>query len=75
MNKKQKPNFLTSLLSALSLANYEDGKTPRARTDGNKKSGMTRRGAIHKHGKSFIPRQLLAVTPAQYRNQHLGRSK
>ena len=32
----------------------------------------TRKGAKHKHNKTFLSRQIMSVTPAQYRRLHLG---
>lgn len=47
----------------------------RASGPGLRKSGMTRRGATHKHGKVFLGRQILPMNPAQYRHYHFGKQK
>jgi len=72
MNKKQKPTFITSLLSALRPANYADGVTARARNGGEEKK---KKVPVHKQGHVFRPIRILNVTPAQYRHLHLGRKK
>lgn len=66
----------TEILALLAMtaapAFYEDGRTPRGRY-GNY-AGATRKGATHKHGKPFKPANLLGITPAEYRRQHLGKA-
>lgn len=39
------------------------------------KLNKTRKGAHHKHNKTFLSRQVMPMTPAQYRRQHLGATK
>lgn len=63
---------LLGLAASLKPAYYEDGRSPRGRTDGNKKSGKTRRGAKHKVNPTFRSRRIFKTTPAQYRHEHRG---
>ena len=71
-------NLKSALLAAFSafkpFSYQNDAPKARNDTDG-KSSGKTRRGATHTQGKVFQSRRIFAVTPAQYRQQHLGRSK
>lgn len=47
----------------------------RKATAGKPSSGKTKRGATHEQNRVFLARQILPKTPAQYRRQHLGRTK
>lgn len=62
------------MLQAFRSAHFKNG-APKAR--GNeyiirKKSGKTRRGAEHVINPTFLSRQVLSVSPAEYRRKHMG---
>jgi len=66
---------LHKMIEALMPAYYSGkGNTfiPRARNEDRKKSGKTRRGAVHKSNPTFRSRNLMKITPAQYRHWHFG---
>src|SRR5688572_2207403 len=71
MNNQIKDVFKI-LASALRPANYENTTIPKARTNGAKKSGKTRRGATHRVGMHKMSRALYSMSPAEYRRKHLG---
>jgi hypothetical protein len=58
-------------VSDLLPAFYPDGSTPRGRYSNGR--GATRRGAVHKQGRAFKPRNLSGISPAEYRRRHLGK--
>lgn len=66
---------LLGLAMNMKPANYPDGVTPKGRTDGAQKSSATRKKAEHIQGRHFLGRRIYQVTPAQYRHQHMGKSK
>lgn len=71
-------NSLKTSILALTEAIRSMGRQttiPKAKNNGRKKSGKTRRGATHEHGKVFLGRRILAMTPAYYRRTHRGNPK
>lgn len=73
------PNMLKALVNALRPASYSNG-APRARTNDKKYSysdnrGATRPDAMHKVNPTFRSRNILGITPAQYRRMHMGKAK
>lgn len=65
--RKLYDNFSLQLMAA----HYMNG-APKARNSNPLEKGKTRRGATHQVNPTFQSRQLLAVTPAEYRRQHMG---
>jgi len=73
---------LLGLAAAFKSPYYKGTDVPKGRNNEIKKSGKTRRGAVHKQGRVFRSRHITAVrtdagmtryvTPAQYRGLHLG---
>lgn len=61
---------LSSAASAMFRMQNRDMK--RQPTPGRKKSGKTRRGAIHTIGQVFKARKKFNGSPAQYRREHRG---
>ncbi len=66
---------LLGLAMNLKPTNYPDGKTPKGRYDGAQKSSATRKKAKHVQGHHFLGRRIYNVTPAQYRRQHMGKTR
>lgn len=73
------PNMFKALVQALQPASYSNG-APRARVNDEKYKysddrGATRPGAIHKVNATFHSRQIMPISPAQYRHLHMGKQK
>ena len=66
---------LQALTEAFSRMGRTIGDQAKMMTESNKhksKRQMTKRGAVHKVNPTFLSRQIMPVTPAQYRRAHMG---
>lgn len=64
---------MRGMLDALNKIAMNSGVAKKADKSGTRKATKkTQPGAIHKHGKVFLARRISPLTPAQYRNQHMG---
>ena len=64
--------FLNAVQQLLDTSNPFNGKH-KSKAERHK-SGKTRRGATHRQGKHFLGRSIAAVSPAAFRQKHMGRT-
>jgi hypothetical protein len=64
-------NVFPILREAMRQKRFE-GVVMKTSSEDKKRVKSTKKGATHKIGESFKPRQILAMTPAFYRHNHRG---
>jgi hypothetical protein len=70
MNDK---DLIHKLYGMIAMSSWLDRATQRERgSRGGRSNNATRRDAVHKVNPVFRSRNLLGISPAEYRRQHLG---
>lgn len=68
-------NLFPVMAEYLRRGNKPSGLAKKTSYEDKKPVGKTRKGATHRVNPTFLSRQIMAVSPAQFRHQHMGKTK